>query len=578
MANSDVALDYTNKGLTSLPSEDPQWSRASILLLEGNKIETLNTSLLPRTLIYLDMSDNPLKEITGTLPNLTNLILSGTEIKKIPRLPETLTEIQVSGTPFHRKYRIDDIEDIKKHSDWPLDIYDIVIDRTPEPSYNSNSNSNVPTNSTSNQQLMVLERIDTENDIQYKVQTLKGTTKLISKHLLQPYEPVLTNMVTPIPAGSEIPNVYILEGHGEDILFEKPVPPGCVYVTIEECGIMSADWFKLLYAFEDKPPGIREKLRDPVKHRVELMTHFGRSFHVHYPEAELEGDRTYVEHINSPFSGWNKRGKCFIGKSGIFSLDHGIQFLNPSVDDTVSDIEKFTKTVNCASIMPEDYDYIFSGSLYPTRKMVDTLAYEDIVPYSQLDRKMDHFQYSQSWAFKMFPGIHYNFSCRAIEKHEKTNERIGRRRALSLEGPTRNIASIPEEQIRGPQGIQLLNEAIKVKNIELVKTLIARGVDINEQALETAIDKINSEALELFLKVPGVDTTKASKAIDKKIESVEAIKDYSNRDREIILSAIEDMKTSVLAHVKKGGRKTRGKRTRYKKTRKLRQKYVNSKR
>ena len=61
-------LEYESKGLTGLPTEDPNYSNATVLLMRENNLKTLNASELPPNLTYLDLSENTeLEHITGTL-------------------------------------------------------------------------------------------------------------------------------------------------------------------------------------------------------------------------------------------------------------------------------------------------------------------------------------------------------------------------------------------------------------------------------------------------------------------------------------------------------------------------------
>jgi len=98
-------LEYTSKGLTTLPRDDPNYSTATILLMKDNLLTTLNASELPRNLTYLELSDNAeLTTITGTFPaTLDALMLDGTNITEIPILPGNLSTLAVNDTPVGRE-------------------------------------------------------------------------------------------------------------------------------------------------------------------------------------------------------------------------------------------------------------------------------------------------------------------------------------------------------------------------------------------------------------------------------------------------------------------------------------------
>ena len=82
-------IDLTDKELTELPTDNDEWEIATIIILRGNQIRELDTSFLPETLEYLDLSDNPLERIVGDFtrfPKLQRLILENTALRKLTRL------------------------------------------------------------------------------------------------------------------------------------------------------------------------------------------------------------------------------------------------------------------------------------------------------------------------------------------------------------------------------------------------------------------------------------------------------------------------------------------------------------
>lgn len=612
MSNSDngpyIEFNKERADLTELPVNEPNWSEATGIFLQNNDISELNADLLPRGLIFLDMTGNPIMKASGTFPpGLTSLVLANTKIEKLGLLPDTLTELVISGTPLARKYGIDsDIRNkdtIKRVSGFLFEVGAIMIDNTPEgrqinnsnsdPDYESNNNSvNINEmgggarpayNSDDTRYLvMIIDKVEDETDIKYRVQTLNDGEKLVFKQYLEPYEPNNANLIEPLSLTNP-PAVYTKEGHGEDILFEKPVPPGCVYVTIEECSILSSNWGKLLFAFEDKPAGIREKLRDPVRYKKDLLAHFGRAFHVHYPEAEKHGDRTYVESIHYPFLAWNK-DNCKIGKSGVLSLDDN----NVFIDETIAskgpyDEEQVLKIIDCTNITDEDLHKLLDGSKFPTYQMVkDDLNYlgEDSIRYGDLRKVMNRYAFTQSWSFKMFPGVHYNFSCRDIAKHSPENERIGRRRANSLEGPSNNINAMTDEEIKGDTGYSIFSGYARAGISPMVDKMIERGVDINKKdtdgktILQWAASKFKIDLVKKLLKLPNIDKTGAVEAVEEPIPKLMSIaktdEERTRRRKEaddlIALIKGNDISKGGSRHKKK---RTRGRSRRVRKTRRF---------
>jgi hypothetical protein len=545
MSNSDneedATIDIQNKGLTELPVNEPDWSRAIGIFLQDNEITELNADILPRTLVFLDLTGNPIVKVTGTFPDtLSSLVLTRTKIENLGLLPEALTELVINDTPMARKYGIDsDVRDkakMKRLSGIPFEEGSIMVDNTPEGrEINSNSNSEISFNNNNsvNQNyidggsraaynsddtrhlVMIISRIEDEKDIKYKVETLNEGEKIVLKQHLEPYEPRNADAIQPLPLTNP-PTVYTKEGHGEDILFEKPVPPGCVYVTIEECGILSSNWGKLLFAFEDKPVGIREKLKDPIRYKRELTAHFGRDFHIHYPEAEEHGDRTYLDCIHYPFLAWRKDG-CKIGKSGVLSLEDNNVFVNEKIPtERPYNEEQVLKKIECPNVTDEDLHKLLDGSKFPTYEMIkNDLAYLDKEPltYAILKDTMDKYAFTQSWSFKMFPGIHYNFSCRDIAKHSIENERVNKRRRLSIASRVTNIDKMSDEDIKGDYGFSVFSGYVDAGVMPLISKMIERGVDVNRKdedgktLLQKSAARFKKLTVKELLKAPGIDKT-----------------------------------------------------------------------
>jgi hypothetical protein len=512
-----INLEQQQPPLTALPTDHPDWARAHLIILQKNAIQELNASAFPETLEYLDISDNPLVQITGEFntPNLTHLILSDTLIGKLPLLPESLLQLVITRSPIAEKYGItgdiNNKEVIKHISDIPFAVGDIVI------------------NGEDSQLLMITGRRETRDDIIYSVQTLAGDTKDIMKQDLKPYEPHKADMIQAQPPrdADGLPMVYTINGHGEDLLFEKPVPPGCVYVTMEECGKTAKllDFSRLLMAFQDKPAGILKKLRDPVKYRFDLMAHFGRSFHVHYPEATDPKDRTYLENIHSPWLGWQRsRTKCKLYKSGVYNLNTGVDFDIEIIEAENGDKE-YTggKDSDCLDIKMDDVSYMYNESLFPTFDMVNRdpdITGEPKLLFNNMEKYLNNFEFTQSWAFKMFPGIHYNFACRVVKKHPGRNENIRRRRRGSVNAKVANLAQLPEANLRGELGYALLKSYVDSGQNEMIASLIARGIDVNRPnekgrtLLQEAISSFKIPVIRELMKAPGINISGALEELE----------------------------------------------------------------
>lgn len=608
MSNSDneeyVNIDIQRKGLTELPVNDPNWSKAHGIFLQDNEITELNADLLPRGLKFLDMIGNPLKRVYGTFPpQLISLVLAGTEIKKLGPLPETITELVITGTPLAEKYDIRSdirsLEGIRRVSDYPIEKGTIMVDNTPgERDMDSNSNSNNDKsvnmnalgggsyerpeyNSDDSRHLvMIIERIEDEDDIKYRVDTLNEGEKILFKQHLEPYEPRNADLIEPLPL-SNPPVVYAKEGHAEDLLFEQPVPPGCIYVTIEECGFLSSNWGKLLFAFEDKPAGIRDKLRDPIRYKYDLMAHFGRSFHIHYPEAEEHGDRTYMDCIHYPFMAWKKK-VCEIGKSGVLSLDDNNVFVDETIPGKQYDEHKVLKTIDCDNITDQDLEKLLGGTLFPTLEMVkgDLAHINGPITYSALKSVIDNYKFTQSWSFKMFPGIHYNFSCRDLAKYSPENTRIEKRRRNSLVSRIQNVNRAPNDVMKGDQGFHMFKGYVMADVRPMMEKMLAKGVDVNKKdedgktILQLAAGRFNADTVRWLLKIPGIDKTGAVEEVERIIADMIAKaetddkKERLRKDADYMIRILNGKEPNTGGSYKKK-RKTRGRTKRIRRTRRV---------
>jgi len=97
-------LTYENKGLTSFPDTDPDWSSAKILFMQSNNLEFLDASKLPRNLELLDLRNNKISKIKGEFPEtLTTLWLDENQLSQIPSIPLTIKSFTYDGNPIIEK-------------------------------------------------------------------------------------------------------------------------------------------------------------------------------------------------------------------------------------------------------------------------------------------------------------------------------------------------------------------------------------------------------------------------------------------------------------------------------------------
>ena len=534
MSGSDDELNSQDKGLTSLPLKEPSWSKLKILNLATNNIEHIDASQLPPMLEYLDLSDNPLRIIKGLFPEtLKYLILKNTRVGKLPILPETLLDLVIQGSPISKKYDmetqsgISDKMTIQRVSGKPFEKYETMLDNSPKQAkinikVNSNLNDlNSEINMTNlggamkggmstTPLVMILDHRETDDDIIYKVLTLNAGEKEVMKQFLKPFEPMYASDAPTIPLVPGNPSVYLNSSHGEDIFFEKPVPPGCMYITLHECGISTQlrHYYNIMLAFDDIPKGIKAKLRDPLKYKDELAKEFGFTFHIHYPEAPHPSDRTYLESIKFPFVDFTNT-KRFI-KSGMFSLDNDNHFTDTSEEEGIDQVAhrytgSFTNTRYHLQEMYED-------SIFPTYDLVKHHLANSEPTYGELNNLMKKFKCTQSWLFKKFPGIHYNFSCRAIFHHNSENERIYQRRRKSLEGAEAYINQMSNNAIQSKATREMLERYQDEGVPHMIEKLVNRGINLNEPSeyselrpLQEAVALMQKDIVAVLVKAKGID-------------------------------------------------------------------------
>ena len=531
MSGSDDELNSQDMGLTHLPSNEPSWSSIKILNLSRNRIEEFNASELPPSLNYLDLSDNPLRIIRGLFPEtLEHLILRNTHIGKLPPLPEALGELVIKGSPISKKYymssqyTISDKTTIQRISGKPFEKYETMLNKTPR--VRNNPVNNIPEN-ISNSEInmtnlgggaisttpfvMILDHRETDDDIIYRVLTLNEGEKEVMKQFLEPYQPIYASETPTIPLSSDHPSVYFNSSHGEDIFFEKPVPPGCMYITLHQCGISTElrNYYKIMLAFDDIPKGMKAKLRDPLKHKDELAKEFGFTFHIHYPEAPHPSDRTYLESIKYPFVNFNIRNKSFFIKSGMFSLDNHNHFIDTSKEEGSPQVTHHYTGVFTDNNLKNMYE----DSIFPTYDMVKRHlggSSDDI--YENIDAVTHDFKCTQSWLFKKFPGIHYNFSCRAIVHHDAKNDRIYQRRRKSLEGTEAYIDQMSNNAIQSKATREMLERYQDEGVPHMIEKLVNRGINLNEPSeytelrpLQEAVAFMQKDIVAVLVKAKGID-------------------------------------------------------------------------
>jgi hypothetical protein len=223
--------------------------------------------------------------------------------------------------------------------------------------------------------------------------------------------------------GGNPKQVYFMSGHGCDELDEKLVPEGCVYVTFKECGLFAMaenDPKNPTYIFFKMFSENNPLLKDPVNNYAKLKEIFGRTLHIHYPEAEHEENRTYTDVEYTTFMNWNSSADfphpraC---RSGLFKLGTNLFFEDGSFFKLFK--QKFRSNDTIELISKDEMETVFTDSdpeLYTDtlNQLFDVSAGSTLQLYSTVSNTFGSSKVSQSNLFEARPGIYYNFVCRSL--------------------------------------------------------------------------------------------------------------------------------------------------------------------
>ena len=245
--------------------------------------------------------------------------------------------------------------------------------------------------------------------------------------------------------------IYFYNGHGGNVCklgipIVKTVPDNCIYITQTVCGIVNTLDPEVMRAFID--PKNNAIWKDPIAHLEEIKELFDGipSLHIHLPGC------TYLETSFYPFSMPNlkklpenppepkdrKTKSHYLQYSGLWSLE-SVKSIPLGKDERPWMLGEYVE-------MPLEYldgaifQELFQHSIYPPVKLRDPAPFRAYVPESA---KLDGYYLNQneerrvdlydivyqshqisgtkyvSDLMEQFPGIHYNFLCRSMDKRCK---------------------------------------------------------------------------------------------------------------------------------------------------------------
>lgn len=225
-------------------------------------------------------------------------------------------------------------------------------------------------------------------------------------------------MAAPAPASLPEDSVFCTMGHGCEFFMEEPnihrVPPGCTFITLEECGITSMDYPRIMNAFQD--PLLKDALRYPHIRQIRevLSEYFGVSG---CSVIRVHREKTYY---TNPFIDlWLPAGEL-IFKSGTYKLGH---FPNEtiSLEKTPRELE-LGDNLEPHHLSPARVQYIYNGSVFPKADVAVNERSTIKLRYSEL-------------MYELGDGIYYFFVCRSPCEMPNYNPRWNINHPLELNTP-----------------------------------------------------------------------------------------------------------------------------------------------
>ena len=204
---------------------------------------------------------------------------------------------------------------------------------------------------------------------------------------------------------------YSMQGHGCDLGETLIVPKGCVYVTLAVCGYsidpITRNRISFIELFNKHHP-YHYLLKDPVRHEKDIRD-LGIFIHVHYDGHGC--DPTYTDVIYNSFVGYDTNETLPPGKyvqpSGLHELGADLSSSDcPFPTVTIPPV----KFIKCDTLTEDILAYVYKDSIFPTAEKVK-MYIADKTPTFELFQSIGMIKQSQ--LFELYPGIHYNMSCRS---------------------------------------------------------------------------------------------------------------------------------------------------------------------
>ncbi len=235
-------------------------------------------------------------------------------------------------------------------------------------------------------------------------------------------------------------NIFTFMGHSCSTGIQHDVPPGCMLVTLAECGDytysnLGSPFRNFLEIFENQM-----LLANPIANKEAIEKLLGAKININYPDAPNIENKRYMdtlfsaqlyhrheENIFIPNIGFSLEKKYDIYPSGLYRSG-GIK-LKPV----------YKNAVNIHENIMDDLEYMYQSQiLYPRKKSAIDEGKRLIKEVGKNFRVFENigikFKILQSKIFEMFPGIHYLITCRSPCSEDYAERfRVALRRSESRE-------------------------------------------------------------------------------------------------------------------------------------------------
>lgn len=239
-------------------------------------------------------------------------------------------------------------------------------------------------------------------------------------------------------------NVYTYLGHGSDVpvsdgrgsFIRNPMPAGCVYITVVECGTMSNKWGYFLRLFASTDPYTCGVLNDPIVRYDELKELFVANNipapHIHYAGAQgdmgsytealfsggmtWQGDEPYLK--GTPHAGAPKIAISGLHKHAGFKYN---KLISEGNTEEIIHAYNGRHIANWQNTIWQQYSSGEIGLPVITRMTGEVKA----ILYTAPDIKsaltgIDNIKITLSELFATYPGVYYHPVCRAVVGHNFT--------------------------------------------------------------------------------------------------------------------------------------------------------------